>query len=114
MIQLVYFINLVVVIQLVYFTNLVVVIQLVYFTNLVVVIQLVYFTNLVVVIQLVSGRGQVFVAKQKYDAIGNRSNRVLSFDKGEELEVLNSNPNVEWWEVRGRHFILLQLSWKCF
>jgi len=45
------------------------------------------------------GRGQIFVAKQKYDAIGNRSNRVLSFEKNEELEVLNANPNVEWWEV---------------
>lgn len=43
--------------------------------------------------------GQIFVAKQKYDAIGNRSNRVLSFEKGEELEVLSPNPNSEWWEV---------------
>ena len=43
--------------------------------------------------------GQVFIAKQKYDAIGNRSNRVLSFEKGEELEVLAPNPGSEWWEV---------------
>ena len=39
------------------------------------------------------------MAKQKYDAIGNRSTRVLSFEKGEELEVLTPNPNSEWWEV---------------
>lgn len=45
------------------------------------------------------GIGQVFIAKQKYDAIGNRSNRVLSFEKGEELEVLAPNPGSEWWEV---------------
>lgn len=44
--------------------------------------------------------GQVYIAKQKYDAIGNRSNRVLSFDKGEELEVRTPNPTSEWWEVR--------------
>ena len=41
----------------------------------------------------------MYIAKQKYDAIGNRSTRVLSFEKGEELEVLNPNPSTEWWEV---------------
>lgn len=41
----------------------------------------------------------MYIAKQKYDAIGNRSNRVLSFEKGEELEVLAPNPSSEWWEV---------------
>jgi hypothetical protein len=43
--------------------------------------------------------GQVFIAKQRYDAIGSRSNRVLSFEKGEELEVLAPTPGTEWWEV---------------
>ncbi len=43
--------------------------------------------------------GQVYIAKQKYDAIGNRSNRVLSFEKGEELEVFAPTPGLEWWEV---------------
>ena len=43
--------------------------------------------------------GQVFIARQKYDAIGSRSNRVLSFEKGEELEVLAPTPGAEWWEV---------------
>ena len=47
-----------------------------------------------------SERGQVFVAKQRYEAIGSRSNRVLSFDRGEELEVLNASGGSEWWEVR--------------
>ena len=56
---------------------------------------------LIIVIEL----GQVFVAKQKYDAIGNRSNRVLSFEKGEELEVLAPVPGQEWWEVRVFYFI---------
>ena len=46
-----------------------------------------------------TGVGQVFIAKQKYDAIGSRSNRVLSFEKGEELEVFAPNPASEWWEV---------------
>lgn len=45
------------------------------------------------------GIGQVFIAKQKYDAIGTRSNRVLSFEKGEELEVMNPIVGSEWWEV---------------
>ncbi len=45
-------------------------------------------------------KGVIFVAKQKYDAIGNRSNRVLSFEKGEELEVFGPNSSNEWWEVR--------------
>lgn len=45
------------------------------------------------------GIGQVFIAKQKYDAIGTRSNRVLSFEKGEELEVMNPLVGSEWWEV---------------
>ena len=44
--------------------------------------------------------GQVFIAKQKYDAIGTRSNHVLSFEKGEELEVLAPTPGAEWVEVR--------------
>ena len=35
----------------------------------------------------------------KYDAIGPRRDHVLSFDKGEELEVLNASGNSEWWEV---------------
>ncbi len=39
------------------------------------------------------------MAKQRYDAIGTRSNRVLSFEKGEELEVLNPAVNSEWWEA---------------
>ena len=43
--------------------------------------------------------GQVYYARQKYDAIGNRSTRVLSFDKGEEMEVFNPISNSEWWEV---------------
>lgn len=40
------------------------------------------------------------MAKQRYEAIGTRSNRVLSFDRGEELEVLNVSAGSEWWEVR--------------
>lgn len=51
------------------------------------------------VICLLVGVGQVFIARQKYDAIGSRSNRVLSFEKGEELEVLAPTPGAEWWEV---------------
>lgn len=43
--------------------------------------------------------GQVFIAKQKYDAIGTRSNHVLSFEKGEELEVLAPTPGAEWVEA---------------
>lgn len=39
------------------------------------------------------------MAVQRYDAIGNRSNRVLSFERGEELEVLNPSVNAEWWEA---------------
>ena len=39
------------------------------------------------------------MARQRYDAIGSRSNRVLSFEKGEELEVLTSTVTSEWWEV---------------
>lgn len=46
-----------------------------------------------------SERGQIYVARQRYDAIGSRSNRVLSFEKGEELEVLTSSVTSEWWEV---------------
>lgn len=44
-------------------------------------------------------RGQIYVAKQRYDAIGSRSNRVLSFDRGEELEVLSLVAGADWWEV---------------
>ena len=29
-------------------------------------------------------------------------NRVLSFEKGEELEVVNPVPGADWWEVSGR------------
>ena len=43
--------------------------------------------------------GHIFVAKERYDAIGVRSNRVLSFERGEELEVFNPVPASEWWEV---------------
>lgn len=43
--------------------------------------------------------GQIYVAKQRYDAIGSRSNRVLSFDRGEELEILNASAGGDWWEV---------------
>ena len=42
---------------------------------------------------------QIYVAKQRYDAIGSRKNRVLCFEKGEELEVLNASPLTEWWEA---------------
>eukprot|EP00731_Ephydatia_muelleri_P024738 Em0016g1009a len=42
---------------------------------------------------------QIYVAKQRYDAIGSRKNRVLCFEKGEELEVLNPTPLSEWWEA---------------
>ena len=52
------------------------------------------------IVGAVGGVGQVFVAKQKYDAIGTRSNHVLSFEKGEELEVLAPTPGAEWVEVR--------------
>ena len=44
------------------------------------------------------GRG-VYVAKQHYDAIGHRRSRVLTFDKGEELEVVNAVPGSDWWEA---------------
>lgn len=44
-------------------------------------------------------RGQIYVAKQRYEAIGIRSNRILSFEKGEELEVLNAAANSDWWEA---------------
>ena len=43
--------------------------------------------------------GHIYVAKERYDAIGNRSNRVLSFERGEELEVFNPLSSAEWWEV---------------
>ncbi len=46
-----------------------------------------------------TGRGQIYVAKHRYEAIGPRSNRVLSFEKGEELEVLNPALNSDWWEA---------------
>ena len=48
---------------------------------------------------LISCAAQIFVAKQRYDAIGTRKNRVLCFEKGEELEVLNASPLFEWWEA---------------
>ena len=48
---------------------------------------------------LASAAGHIFVAKERYDAIGARSNRVLSFEKGEELEVFNPLSTAEWWEV---------------
>ena len=48
---------------------------------------------------VVTERGQIFTAKQRYDAIGSRSKCVLSFEKGEELEVLNPALNSEWWEA---------------
>lgn len=57
--------------------------------------------------------GQVYVARQKYDAIGNRSNRVLSFEKGEELEVLAPIPNSEWWEVMYGWFICPSNHFDC-
>ena len=43
--------------------------------------------------------GHIYIAKERYDAIGSRSNRVLSFERGEELEVFNPLPSAEWWEV---------------
>ena len=45
------------------------------------------------------GHSTVFVAKQRYDAIGHRQSRILTFDRGEELEVLNPVPGSEWWEA---------------
>ena len=45
------------------------------------------------------GHGTVFVAKQRYDAIGKRQSRILAFDRGEELEVTNPVPGSEWWEA---------------
>lgn len=49
---------------------------------------------------IASAAGHIFVAKERYDAIGARSNRVLSFERGEELEVFNPVTTAEWWEVR--------------
>lgn len=46
-----------------------------------------------------SGRGQVYIARMKYDTIGPRRDHVLSFEKGEEFEVLNASGSSEWWEV---------------
>lgn len=43
--------------------------------------------------------GHIYIAKERYDAIGSRSNRVLSFERGEELEVFNPLPSAEWWEA---------------
>jgi guanine nucleotide exchange factor VAV len=45
------------------------------------------------------GHGTVFVAKQRYDAIGHRQSRILTFDRGEELEVVNPVQGSEWWEA---------------
>ena len=45
------------------------------------------------------GQGTLFVAKQRYDAIGHRQTRVLAFDKGEELEVMNPVLGSDWWEA---------------
>lgn len=56
---------------------------------------------------IASGAGHIFVAKERYDAIGARSNRVLSFERGEELEVFNPVAAAEWWEVRS---LFLSLS----
>lgn len=53
--------------------------------------------------------GHIYIAKERYDAIGNRSNRVLSFERGEELEVFNPLSTTEWWEVyrRGLYYDLV-------
>ena len=48
---------------------------------------------------LLGSAGHIFIAKERYDAIGSRSNRVLSFERGEELEVFNPLPTAEWWEA---------------
>ncbi|CAI8050161.1 Guanine nucleotide exchange factor VAV2 [Geodia barretti] len=45
------------------------------------------------------GHPTIFVAKQRYDAIGHRQSRILTFDRGEELEVTNPVPGSEWWEA---------------
>ena len=45
------------------------------------------------------GHPTVFVAKQRYDAIGHRQSRILTFDRGEELEVVNPVTGSEWWEA---------------
>ena len=45
------------------------------------------------------GHSTVFVAKQRYDAIGHRQSRILTFDRGEELDVVNPVPGSEWWEA---------------
>ena len=34
----------------------------------------------------------------RYDAIGPRQDHVLSFEKGEEIEIIDFN-GTEWWEV---------------
>ena len=35
----------------------------------------------------------------RYDAIGRRRDKFMSFDKGEEIDIVdNSDP--DWWEVR--------------
>ena len=43
--------------------------------------------------------GLIYIAKERYDATGIRSDRVLSFERGEELEVFDPLPTAEWWEV---------------
>ena len=48
---------------------------------------------------LQAGAGGVFIARQRYDAIGPRQSRVLAFDKGDELEVMNPVMGSEWWEA---------------
>ena len=49
-------------------------------------------------------KSHIFIAKEKYQAIGVRSMHVLSFEKGEELEVADPVPGAEWWEVSFHHF----------
>lgn len=45
------------------------------------------------------GHGVVFIAKQRFEAIGPRQSRILTFDKGDELLVSNPVQGSEWWEA---------------
>lgn len=45
---------------------------------------------------LLSELGHIYTAKHSFD--GSRNERMLSFERGEELEVVNYNAG-EWWEV---------------
>lgn len=50
-----------------------------------------------------AGHGVVYIAKQRFEAIGPRQSRILSFDKGDELLVVNPVQGSEWWEATSLH-----------